>query len=826
MNTKFNQLLLIRRAVVFCLMLIAIIALPAAPSAMADLPPEVYYQGISSGLNGDDNGSAALPIGFDFTFYGNTYSQFYITSNGMITFSDYRYTVDWGNWPYYVNTAIPNTNSPNNYIAAFWDDTTAYNDLNERILYKTLGTAPNRMLVVQYTNVGFYNDPTPLGTFFIILYEGSNNIQLQYRYLIGDNARTKGSSATVGLENANGSAGTQYAFNTQSLKGEQVILFSPNGTGSYNTSTNAYEPVLLGLGDAPSPAIPVQTTPLKGSTVSTTPTFSWGAAENATSYEIRVDNNPNMGSLEIRETGLTDTSFTPSTPLAAGTYYWIVIAHNENDQAWSQQWNFSASVNPPQPLPGVPLLVAPNQDETNVSLTPTFFWQTAAYANEYQLIVSEQSDLSAPLIDQSGIVTTSFEATGLTADTLYYWTVVASNATGSTQSSVRSFTSFHINDAPTAVADTLTISEDSDTTIIDVLANDSDADNDLLTLTVIGSPDNGGTAVLNDNQIDYTPAANFFGTETFSYTLSDGELTDSTTVTVVVTSVNDLPIAIDDDETAVENSATVQLNVLANDSDPDTDDVLTLIAVSTPDQGGTAVPNGSLIDYTPAPNFAGVETFTYTISDGNGGRATATVTMDLKVDASNSAPQAQDDTPEMLEDATMVITVLTNDSDPENDSLVITAISTPSHGTAVIQGSQIRYTPKANYHGQDSFTYTVSDGEFTDSATVNITVAPVNDLPQASPDASSTMAGQLVVIQVLANDQDPIEGSSLSVTAVRQPAHGKATTNGTTITYTPNSGFIGTETFTYTLSDGTDSVTGTITVTVSPYQVFIPVVIR
>lgn len=825
-TAKINYTSFSNRALVVCLLLVVAFVVTTVSNARADLPPEVYYQGNDTGVNGDDDGTGALPIGFDFTFYGNTYSQFYATSNGMITFSDYRQQAGWGDWPHYINKSIPNENWPNNYIAPFWDDTTAYNNLFQRVLYQTIGTAPNRMLVVQYTNVGFYEDPTPLGTFFVILYEGSNNIQFQYRYLIGDNVRAHGDSATVGIESSNGKAGTQYSFNTVSLASEQVILFTPNGSNAYTISTDSYEPVLLGLGTSPAPDIPIQTTPLKGSTVSTTPTFSWGAAENATNYEIRVDNNPNMGSLEIHETGLTETSFTPDTPLAAGTYYWIVIAHNENDQAWSQQWNFTASVTPPQPLPGVPLLVAPNQDETDVAATPTFSWQTASNADEYQLIVSEQADLSAPLLDQAGILTTTFEAAGLMADTLYYWTVIASNETGSTQSSVRSFTSFHINVGPTAVADTPTLAEDSSTTTFDVLANDSDPENDVLSIVSVSTTSDGGTAVLNNNQIEYTPAANFFGTETFSYTISDGELTDSAVITVTVTSVNDLPIANDDNASVGENNGTIQLNVLANDSDPDADDTLSLLSVGTPDNGGTAVINGSLIDYTPAADFAGIETFTYTITDGQGGTAEATVTINLQADASNSAPQAQDDTPETLEDSTLVIYVLSNDSDPENDSLSILNISTPAHGTAVVQGNTIRYKPNANFYGYDSFTYTISDGEFTDSATVNITIVSVNDLPQANQDTSATMAGQPVTIHVLANDHDMVEGSSLTVTAVHTPAHGSATTNGTTITYTPNTGFTGTETFTYTLSDGTDSVTGTITVTVTPYQIFLPLVIK
>ena len=120
----------------------------------------------------------------------------------------------------------------------------------------------------------------------------------------------------------------------------------------------------------------------------------------------------------------------------------------------------------------------------------------------------------------------------------------------------------------------------------------------------------------------------------------------------------------------------------------------------------------------------------------------------------------------------------------------------------------------------------MGDGEFTDVATVHITIVSVNDMPQAVLDSAATTAGVRVIIRVLDNDSDPIEGSRLTITSVANPAHGTATTNGTTITYKPNTGFVGTETFTYTLSDGTDAVTGTVTVTVNSYQLFIPIVIK
>jgi hypothetical protein len=385
-----------------------------------------------------------------------------------------------------------------------------------------------------------------------------------------------------------------------------------------------------------------------------------------------------------------------------------------------------------------------------------------------------------------------------------------------------------VNDVPIALDDTITTIEDSETVQINVLANDTDVDtDDTLVITAIGAINNGGTAVINNNHIDYTPALNFVGSETFTYTVSDGRSgSDIATVTIEVTAVNDAPTANDDSETASEESGTIQIDVLANDEDIDVGDILTISAVSTPDNGRTAVINNNQIEYTAAPGFVGTETFTYTVSDGNGGSDTATVTMTIYLSHSNAAPNAHNDSPETLEDSPIIIDVLDNDNDPDDDSLTILAISVPVHGTAVIQGSRIKYTPDPNFHGADSFTYTVGDGEFTDVATVIITVVSVNDLPQAASDSAATQAGASIVIKVLENDNDPVEGSRLTITSVANPAHGTATTNGTTIIYKPDAGFVGAETFTYTMSDGTDSVTGTVTVTINPYQLFIPFVIK
>ena len=803
------------------ILFILMLGYATVPVAKADLPPETYYQGIDSGVNGDDRRSEFLPIGFDFTFYGNSYDEFRVSSNGFVSFSNFTH----GGGNIYNNVDIPNTTTPNNYIAPFWDDTTAYNDQDQYIYYQTIGTAPNRQLIVQFTNVGFWDDPTPLGTFFVILYESSNEIQLQYRYLVGDNARAHGSSATVGLENADGTAGNKYSYNTaDSLDSEQVIRFVPNGS-DYDITTGAYEGVLLGAGSTPAPDIPVQTAPLYDSTVSRTPTFTWAASANATSYELRIDNNSNMGSLELNPTGLTGTSYTPPTPLDVDTFYWIVIAHNADDATWSEQWVFTTSDTPPPPPPGVPVLISPVQDETDVAVSPTFSWQTASNADEYQLIVSEQSDLSSPVIDQTGIIspTTSYNASGLNPDTLYYWSVVASNVTTSTQSSTRNFTTLHINTPPTAVDDSQSVDEDSGTTSIDVLDNDTDIDSgDVLSISDVGATDNGGTAVSNAGQIDYTPALNFAGTETFTYTISDGNGgSDSATVTVTVNPVNDDPTAVDDSQSVDEDSGTTAIDVLDNDTDIDSGDVLSISDVGATDNGGTAVSNAGQIDYTPALNFAGTETFTYTVSDGNGGSDTALVT--ITVNPVNDDPTANDDSQSVDEDSgTTAIDVLDNDTDVDSgDVLSISVVgATDNGGTAVSNTGQIDYTPALNFAGTETFTYTVSDGNGgSDTALVTITVNPVNDDPTAVDDSQSVDEDSgTTAIDVLDNDTDIDSGDILSISAVGATDNGgTAVSNAGQIDYTPALNFFGTETFTYTVSDGNGSSdTALVTITVNP----------
>ena len=377
-----------------------------------------------------------------------------------------------------------------------------------------------------------------------------------------------------------------------------------------------------------------------------------------------------------------------------------------------------------------------------------------------------------------------------------------------------------VNDAPVATDDSFTTNEDTalNLTQTQLTGNDVDVDGDALTVTAVSNPVNG-TVILNmDGTITFTPAANFFGTAGFDYTVSDGTLSDTGHVTVTVTSVNDAPVAVDDTATTAEDTP-LSLNsssLTSNDTDVE-GDTLTVTAVSNP-TNGTVTLSGTTITFTPDANFNGTAGFDYTVSDGNGGTDVGHVTVTVTPVPDN--PIAVDDNVTVNEDSTNnVINVLANDSDPDGDTLTVIMVGTPTHGDVTIGPGGVAYTPDPNYVGPDSFTYTIDDGTGrTATATVHITVANVNDNPVANDDTATVNEDTANnVINVLANDTDP-EGDMLTVTAVTQPANGTVSIGigGANVLYTPNPDFAGTDTFTYTVDDGnggTDTATVTVTVT-------------
>ncbi|NEO94563.1 MAG: tandem-95 repeat protein [Moorea sp. SIO3G5] len=401
------------------------------------------------------------------------------------------------------------------------------------------------------------------------------------------------------------------------------------------------------------------------------------------------------------------------------------------------------------------------------------------------------------------------------------------------------------NEFPVAVDDTATTAENT-TVNINVLDNDTDTEGDS-TLTVISDPSNGSAVVddngtpdqVTDDVITYTPNPNYNGADSFTYQLNDGvNPPDTATVNLTITPVNDPPEAGDNTATTDEDIA-VSINVLDNDIDIDGDS-LTLTIVGNPSNGNAVVNNNGtpsdrtddLITYTPNPNTNGNDSFTYQVDDGNGGIDTATV--NLTINPVNDPPEAGDDRPSTDEDTAVNINVLDNDSDIEGDSS-LSVVSNPSNGSAVVNNNNtpgdptddfISYTPNLNYNGTDSFTYQLNDGVNPPAtATVNLTINPVNDAPEAVDDSVTTNEDTAVTFNVLANDSDP-EGNPLTLTIVSEPSNGIAVVNdnGTPsvptddfITYTPNLNANGSDSLTYQVDDGNGGIdTATVNLTINP----------
>ncbi|MEM7237245.1 MAG: Ig-like domain-containing protein [Pseudomonadota bacterium] len=380
------------------------------------------------------------------------------------------------------------------------------------------------------------------------------------------------------------------------------------------------------------------------------------------------------------------------------------------------------------------------------------------------------------------------------------------------------------NAAPIAVDDDLLVDEDSSATL-DPLANDSDPDDDTLSVAQISSGPANGEAVLNpDGTITYTPNLNFNGLDSFEVDVTDGSNTVTSTVSVTVDPVNDDPVANDDAVSAIVGAPTL-LDVLANDSDPDGDTPV-ITSATNGASGGTVqiAPDGSSVTFVPADGaVAGdTDTFTYTIDDLNGGAPqTATVVVTV-LGQPNLDPVAVADDVATPEDTPLTFDPGANDSDGNGDTVVAFEIfSDPSNGTAIVNGDgTVTYTPNANFNGPDSFEVTVTDGVGGfDTSVVNVTVTPENDPPTANPDSATTSEGNAVIIDLLGNDED-IDGDSLSIQSIEDPANGSVVDNGNgTITYTPDAEFSGEEVFDYTISDGTETSTASVTVTVSSFPV-------
>ncbi|HYR29787.1 MAG TPA: Ig-like domain-containing protein, partial [Thermoanaerobaculia bacterium] len=294
------------------------------------------------------------------------------------------------------------------------------------------------------------------------------------------------------------------------------------------------------------------------------------------------------------------------------------------------------------------------------------------------------------------------------------------------------------NHAPVAEDDSESTSEDTPLSVPapGVLGNDVDADGDAKTATKLTDPSNGTVVVNADGSFTYSPSLNFFGTDSFTYTLTAGGETDTATVTITIEPVNDAPVVMAAAFSIDENSPNGSAVGTVSATDTEGDGIGYAItagntnnAFAIDNSGNITVANAAALDFEGTPVFNLVVTATDNGVPSGSGTGNVTITLnDL-----NETPEALGDAGSVAEDGSLNVPapgLLANDSDPDGDSLTASKVTDPANGVATVSANGAwTYTPNANFFGTDSFTYQITDGSLTDTATVIINVTAVNDTP-------------------------------------------------------------------------------------------------
>ncbi len=380
-----------------------------------------------------------------------------------------------------------------------------------------------------------------------------------------------------------------------------------------------------------------------------------------------------------------------------------------------------------------------------------------------------------------------------------------------------------VNDAPVVNGPTaLTLDEDGQLTV-SVDATDVDGDTLSFAIKSGGEPSQGQVTVSPTGILTYQPNSNANGADSFTVVVSDGNGgSTEQVVSVAITAVNDTPVAVADSVTTDEDVA-VSLNVIANDTDVDGDTIELLSATAG---NGAVSTSGGVVTYTPNANFNGSDTVSYEISDGNGG--TATGSLAVTVNAVNDAP--------------ILTTPLADQSSPEDTDV---SFQIPADAFSDVDGDALTYSaslsdgstlpdwllfdgttgsfsglPPENLTTTLNVAVSATDGELSASDTFALEITPVNDAPVAQDDAGFSVEAdtQLTInaSDLLANDSD-VDGDALTVVSVTSVGTGTATFDANTnqVTYAPQTGFSGDDTFIYTVTDGDVTASASVTVTVN-----------
>ncbi len=363
-----------------------------------------------------------------------------------------------------------------------------------------------------------------------------------------------------------------------------------------------------------------------------------------------------------------------------------------------------------------------------------------------------------------------------------------------------------VNDAPTA--DPTSFSTDEDVALNGSLSG-SDIDGDSLNFSIGASPSHGSINVEPNGEFSYLPDANYHGSDSFTFTVSDGVLTSAyAAVSLTVNPINDAPTG-NDQDFSLDEDTTLIGQLLASDLDGD---ALIFSLETDASNGVVSVNADGNFEYTPNTDFDGSDLFQVRVADPS--LSFAIFEVSLTVNPINDAPVALSNGFETDEDTPLVGVLAATDA--EGDTLTFALDASSSNGTASVSSDgSFNYTPNDNYSGSDSFTFTASDGTSTsDASVINITINPINDAPVAFDSAISSTDGAIVSGAVSVSD---VDSTSLSASlGATEPSKGSVIFDGVNFTYSPNAGESGADSFSFVVNDGSlDSNEATVSVTLT-----------
>ncbi len=366
---------------------------------------------------------------------------------------------------------------------------------------------------------------------------------------------------------------------------------------------------------------------------------------------------------------------------------------------------------------------------------------------------------------------------------------------------------FHItpvNDAPEAEYDLVSVLQNT-TEPIELMAYDADDPEETLDFTVISGPSHGSLSGTPPN-LDYTPDTDYLGMDSFDFSVSDGELSDTNTIGLYISTGNRAPYADDLYEMVTENEF-VEIELTGSDDDFDE---LTFSVVDSPINGvlSGSPPN---VTYTPDPDYVGEDSFTFTANDGLVDSAPGEV--EIEVVMGNQAPVAQSASYTTDEDEEIDFEIIV--SDYEDDPLDLYPVVPPLHGRLDGDPPFLTYVPDRDFHGVDSFSFMANDGfQNSNIATITFTIESVNDAPMPWYGLILARPNQTETFRLHAWDPDHTD-EELTYSMLIGPTNGSITGTLPNVEYTPNTDFSGNDYLVFSVSDGEFTNSGVVQLFVS-----------